>query len=652
MDKTKRMMQKDFIEKSLKVHGKKYDYSKAEYLNLNSRVLIICKVHGIFSMLAAHHLSGQGCPDCSIEKKGFIEFFKIHGSKYDYSKADYYNSHSELSIICKVHGMFKMRAYEHRSGKGCPQCANTLKEKYRDKRMSQKDFIERSLKVHGDKYDFSEAEYLNLHSKVFIICKEHGDFYISPVVFLKGRGCPSCRIREEFVDDAKKIHGEKYDYSGAIYYLESKIEPESEEKTINPFEIEIKNDGPNFTLYRDDIPIKISKKLFDVCKLKKDVLITHTSRDLLEHMKSELDGYGGVKLDEKGKIVSPKYFGSIALFSLQKDLVESEKEELSNQLEGLIFSDPLLLPHPTKYISEQLARYNPLERWLGQSWDELYSLAKSLIEQPLWEEDKKIFKQTTSAECVIRLRDEYKSLSFEERTVVSYLREINGCTILFPMALVKGHCSDAEYAVGIMASKSLSKTIGGITGDQHIKYFEELSSQARKSLEYIKLFRKGTPNKYINDLIENGESQELEFKSTLRWDLDKDKKEDHITNACMKTIAAFMNTNGGKLVIGISDKGECVGIDKDRLKTNDKFLLFLTNSIKNSIGIEALESVNFNIYEIDQHKICIVECKKADKLMYCKKKGEENFHAYIRTGPETIILQPNKFEEYKKRNFN
>ena len=48
----------------------------------------------------------------------------------------------------------------------------------------------------------------------------------------------------------------------------------------------------------------------------------------------------------------------------------------------------------------------------------------------------------------------------------------------------------------------------------------------------------------------------------------------------MKTIAAFMNTNGGKLIIGISDKGEYVGIDKDRLQTNDKFQLFLTNSIR------------------------------------------------------------------------
>ena len=674
MDETKRMKEKDFIERSFKVHGKKYDYSIAEYLNLKSEVAIICKEHGIFTIRADAHLSGRGCPQCSsaqrektkrMSQKDFIErSLKVHGDKYDYSEAEYLNSRSKVSIICKEHGMFVIAALAHISGRGCPQCYYARIEKYRDKRMSQKDFIERSLKVHGDKYDYSEAEYFNSRSKVSIICKEHGEFHTRPKAFLNGGGCPFCRRMEEFVDDAKKIHGEKYDYSGAVLFSESEIETESEEKTINPseskidpkskaktidpFEIEIINDGSNFSLYRDDKPIKISKKLFD---LKKDVLITHTSRDLLDHMISEFDGQGGVKIDEKGKIVGPKkLFNSIALYSLQKDLIESEKEELSNQIEELIFSDPLLLSYTTPNISEQLARYAPLERWLGQSWDELYSLAKGMIEEPFWKDDNKLFKQTMSAECVLKVRDEYKSLSSEERTVVSYLRNMHDSPILFPMALVKGHCTVAEYARGIMASRDLFKSLNeSITTDQQSSFYEKLSSQAREAFEYIKLFREGTPNKYIKDLIATAEGKYLEFKSTLRKNLVTNRKDVEISHACMKTIAAFMNTAGGKLLIGVSDNGDVRGIDED-LKNHDIFKRCLTDLIKNNLTIKALDFVEMTMYEFDQFNICEVDCRKANDLMFCKK-NDGNEGAFIRTEAETVVLQPSQFEEYRKRNF-
>ncbi|MDB3918006.1 ATP-binding protein, partial [bacterium] len=376
------------------------------------------------------------------------------------------------------------------------------------------------------------------------------------------------------------------------------------------------------------------------------------------HMRSELDGEGGVEIDGKGKIVGPNFFGSLTLFSLQKGLIELEKEILLHNFDELIlYDDVLTVGGALPNMRMQSDRYTTLQKWLGQTLEELFDKADIVANEILvadYPEKKEIINKAQKADCVVRLWDKYKSLSWEERTAVYYLfRNYDNC-VLFPMALISGHCSVEEFAMGVLASYQLLTYMSdsSITEEQQKELYEELRSDARVSLDYIKFFRKGTPNKKINDLIEKGESQELEFKSTLRWDLVKDKKEDHITNACMKTIAAFMNTNGGKLIIGISDKGEYVGIDKDRLQNNDKFQLFLTNSIKVSIGIEALEYVNFSIYEIDQHKICIIECKKADELMYCKKKGEENVHAYIRTGPETIILQPNKFEEYKKKNFN
>ena len=192
--------------------------------------------------------------------------------------------------------------------------------------------------------------------------------------------------------------------------------------------------------------------------------------------------------------------------------------------------------------------------------------------------------------------------------------------ILFPIALVKGHCSVAEYARGIMASRNLFNSLNeSITTDQQRRFFVNLSSEASKTIDYINYFRKGTPNKYINDLIENGESEKLEFKSTLRWDLVKDKKENYITDSCMKSIAAFMNTNGGKLVIGVSDNGEYVGIDKDRLETDDRFKIYLHEAIEYALDDEASAIVKVNIYQIDQYKVCVVECPKGREFKYCKE---------------------------------
>ena len=241
-----------------------------------------------------------------MKQAEFIEkSVNVHGNKYDYSIAEYINSSSRVSIICKEHCIFEMDAFLHLSCRGCHQCANARIKKNRDKRMSQEDFIKKSFLVHGEKYDYSAAEYINSKSRVSIICKQHGNFSISPKLFLRGTGCPFCkRMEEKFVEESKAIHGEKYDYSGVMFSLVPDIETKNEETIINPFEIEIKNDGPNFTLYRNDKPIKISKKLFD---LKREVIITHTSRDLLDHILSEFDGQGGTEFDEeKGEIVGPE----------------------------------------------------------------------------------------------------------------------------------------------------------------------------------------------------------------------------------------------------------------------------------------------------------------------------------------------------------
>ena len=178
-----------FIKESRTVHGDKYDYSKVEYYNIDKKVCIICPEHGEFWQTPYHHLNGCGCPKCVGQGKTtedvVEEFKKIHGDKYDYSKAEYTNSLKKVCIICPEHGEFWQSPTNHLNGCGCPKCSNV-------KHKTTNEFIKESRTVHGDKYDYSKVEYVNAHTKVCIICPEHGEFWQTPNKHLLGHKCPKC----------------------------------------------------------------------------------------------------------------------------------------------------------------------------------------------------------------------------------------------------------------------------------------------------------------------------------------------------------------------------------------------------------------------------------------------------------------------------
>ena len=218
-----------FIKKAKEIHGDKYDYSKVEYVNNKTLVTIICKKHGCFSQRADKHLMGQGCPFCSGTMKGTSETFiskskSVHGDKYDYSKVQYINSEENVCIICPEHGEFWQTPHNHLKGKGCPICS---KAKTKHKKFTKESFIEESVKVHGDKYDYSKSNYVDMNTKTCIICKKHGEFWQTPFLHLKGSGCKLCscevngfskrKSSDEFIESAKMVHGDKYDYSETVY---------------------------------------------------------------------------------------------------------------------------------------------------------------------------------------------------------------------------------------------------------------------------------------------------------------------------------------------------------------------------------------------------------------------------------------------------
>lgn len=141
---------------------------------------------------------------------------EIHGDKYDYSKTNPDTCKDKCIVTCSKHGDFETTLDGHVNGRNrCPHCAGKIK-------ITNESFIEKARKIHGDLYDYSKINYINSNEKICIVCPVHGEFWQAPKHHLSGVKCPRCsnRVRltsEEWIENAKKVHGDAYDYSKVEY---------------------------------------------------------------------------------------------------------------------------------------------------------------------------------------------------------------------------------------------------------------------------------------------------------------------------------------------------------------------------------------------------------------------------------------------------
>ena len=156
------------------------------------------------------------------KRKSNDEFIReaqsIHHNRYDYSKVEYTNNKTKVCIVCPEHGEFWQTPSDHLNGKGCPQCAGNV-------RCDKDTFIEKAKRIHNDRYDYSKVEYVNAHTKVCIICPEHGEFWQTPNNHLNGNGCPLCKNRKigdglrDTVEDFTKKSNEIHDITDCLKAL-------------------------------------------------------------------------------------------------------------------------------------------------------------------------------------------------------------------------------------------------------------------------------------------------------------------------------------------------------------------------------------------------------------------------------------------------
>lgn len=261
---------KTFLRKARKKHNNKYDYSESNYINTHTKIVIICPIHGRFEQTPSRHLNSHGCNKCRItkysSKKKFIDkAIKIHGGRYDYSKVEYVNNDTPVTITCQKHGEFSIRPRSHTSSKsGCPKCWRTYeltpieraRQKFNSKfqyingeiicpihgntgytihehvktthgcrkcyddsrRMAISEYLSIVNQIHNNKYTYPNIYFSNQSDKITIICPKHGEFRQTAGSHLyEKKGCWRCShvslTNSNFVSRAKTIHGDKYDYS-------------------------------------------------------------------------------------------------------------------------------------------------------------------------------------------------------------------------------------------------------------------------------------------------------------------------------------------------------------------------------------------------------------------------------------------------------
>ena len=112
---------------------------------------------------------------------------KQHNHFYDYSETVYTKSHDKVCVICSIHGKFYVRACDHIN------LGRGCPKCNGGVSLSREEFFEKAKKIHGDKYDYSKVVYVNAHTKVCIICPKHGEFWIMPYLHLQGQGCRHCK---------------------------------------------------------------------------------------------------------------------------------------------------------------------------------------------------------------------------------------------------------------------------------------------------------------------------------------------------------------------------------------------------------------------------------------------------------------------------
>ncbi|WP_440955243.1 AlbA family DNA-binding domain-containing protein [Methanosarcina sp. Mfa9] len=331
-----------------------------------------------------------------------------------------------------------------------------------------------------------------------------------------------------------------------------------------------------------------------------------------------------------------------------------------------------LVLDPEKASAEYLEDFlnNPLGRKIRKAWE-----ARGFIRRPDSLSEEKLLEDAvsdetcaegasfSSASSVAEVYGEVYSDVFEGEGDSSGAVAVSGAgdsLAALPPVDINSLSHSRLYLPDLQTQKEVLKVKGLIKElmDQ-LRVFECRLSTYPKDLAHIEekivhireAVQLANDSDYVLELIRRGESKKLEFKSTLRMNLMSGKPDWNIEHAVLKTIVAYLNTDGGVLLVGVSNDGEVLGIENEGFPNEDKFLLHFKQLIKQHIGLDYAPLIEYSLVPVGGKKILEVDCRKSDEAVFMTpNKKDEEF--YIRIGPSSERLTGSKLIEYVSRWYN
>lgn len=206
----------NFFKKLYTVHGDKYDTVNVNYVNNTTEIELICATHGKFNITPMSLLAGGNCQKCGYEKRakanntfGSIEeleeeLHRVHNHKFKYIIKSASVNH-QISVICPIHGLYETQAYIHLTS-GCRKCFNASEKSLK---RTTEEYIFEAKQIHGNRFDYSLTKYNGVKNTIDIICYKHGVFTQNAGEHLYGNGCSKCSSSKgenkiiEFLNNAK-----------------------------------------------------------------------------------------------------------------------------------------------------------------------------------------------------------------------------------------------------------------------------------------------------------------------------------------------------------------------------------------------------------------------------------------------------------------
>ena len=266
------------------------------------------------------------------------------------------------------------------------------------------------------------------------------------------------------------------------------------------------------------------------------------------------------------------------------------------------------------------------------------------------------------------LLQQYQDMAPEKRAMVALLAGCHSNGFVLPLLLVAARISPSEYALASLAvhsndSDGFFPPVG--TGDyiegyisritvnwkQPFATFGSFLGAATATRRFLGYFMDGMQKmSVLSEIISRGENDSVEFKSTFRWDIRQNKKNPAIEHAALKSMAAFLNSEGGDLLLGVADDGSIVGIETDGFANDDKFLLHVWMLIKSSMGQDISPFIKTTLEKIDGKTVCRVQCLRSPKPVFLRQSGFDEMF-YIRIGPSSGNLEISEALKYISNRF-